>query len=141
MTKLNHKFVKYVPKILDEKVIYISMEFKTCSHLCCCGCGAKVVTPLSPTDWEITYNGNSVSLYPSIGNWSDECQSHYWIKNNIVEWSYKMSDMEIEIGRASDRKRKSQYYKNLGNSGNVETYSPKQKQSIFSFILNRLFRK
>jgi hypothetical protein len=49
-------------------------------------CGNEVVTPFSPTDWELTFDGKTISLYPSIGNWSLRCQSHYWITKNKVEW-------------------------------------------------------
>ncbi|WP_353963011.1 DUF6527 family protein [Streptomyces sp. NBC_00365] len=35
-----------------------------------CGCGRKVVTPLAPQEWKLTLDGVSVSLHPSIGNWS-----------------------------------------------------------------------
>ena len=76
---LAHKFVKIVPEELDEHTIYVSTDYTTVVHLCCCGCGREVVTPLSPTDWTLIYDGVSVSLSPSIGNWSFECQSHYWI--------------------------------------------------------------
>jgi hypothetical protein len=47
---------------------------------CCCGCGHEVVTPFSPTDWKLTFDCVSVSLYPSIGNWSPPCRAHYFIE-------------------------------------------------------------
>jgi hypothetical protein len=86
---LTHKFVKSVPEQMEDGVIYVSVDYATAIHKCCCGCGNEVVTPLSPTDWELTFDGKSISLYPSIGNWNFKCQSHYWIIRNVVEWCPK----------------------------------------------------
>jgi hypothetical protein len=81
------EFVKYIPQHLDEGVLYLSMEFNTVNHLCACGCGLEVVTPLSPKSWQVTYDGEAISLYPSIGNWQFPCKSHYWIIENEVVWA------------------------------------------------------
>ena len=80
MKTILHKFVEYVPSVLDDGILYISMEYRTAVHLCVCGCGNKIVTPITPTDWQLTFDGKSVSLSPSIGNWNFECKSHYFIK-------------------------------------------------------------
>ena len=53
------------------------------------GCGGRVVTPLSPDDWRLTYDGDTVSLWPSIGNWAFACQSHYWIRSDQIVWAPK----------------------------------------------------
>ena len=81
---LTHEFVEFIPDELKEGIVYVSVMFATVAHKCCCGCGREVVTPLSPTDWKLIYDGQSVSLEPSIGNWSFACQSHYWIRGNRV---------------------------------------------------------
>ena len=109
MTRINsvqHEFVNYVPETLDEGVLYVSISFATVMHRCCCGCGNEVVTPLDPTDWQMTFDGKSVSLSPSIGNWSLACQSHYWIYRNQIRWARRLSLFEIKTGRAIDRIRK-----------------------------------
>ena len=109
MTRINslrHEFVDYIPDALDEGVLYVSIPFATLMHKCCCGCENEVVTPLDPTDWEMTFDGKSVSLSPSIGNWSLTCQSHYWIIRNRVRWVRRLSDFEIKTGRVIDRLRK-----------------------------------
>src|SRR5258708_27374505 len=72
-------------------------------HKCCCGCGADVVTPLSPAAWTLSFDGRTVSLHPSIGSWALPCQSHYWIKNNQVVWARRWSAKEIGEARALDR--------------------------------------
>ncbi len=107
---LKPEFVEFIPEVLGDDKIYISLTYATAVHKCCCGCGHKVVTPLSSTGWKLTVDGKYVSLYPSIGNWSFLCQSHYWIKRNVVHWSYKMSQREIEAGRRHGRKMKERYF-------------------------------
>lgn len=66
---MKHTFVSVIPDKLDEGILYVSIQYNTALHKCACGCGEEVVTPITPSDWKITYNGESVSLYPSIGNW------------------------------------------------------------------------
>ena len=68
-----------------------------------------MVTPFSPTDWQLTFDGVSISLYPSIGNWSLACRSHYRIKRGKVQWAGQWSDEEIAAGRAHDRWLKDKY--------------------------------
>ena len=111
---LKHEFVEYIPTKLEEGTLYVSVAFATAAHLCCCGCGHEVVTPLSPTDWELTFNGDSVSLKPSIGNWSFKCRSHYWIRWNRVQWARTWSDAEIARVRDLDVGRKEEYYHQEG---------------------------
>ncbi|MDO4161178.1 MAG: DUF6527 family protein [Prevotellaceae bacterium] len=88
MKKINLQpvFVKYIPTVLESKKLYISMECNVAVHICACGCGREVVTPLAPEEWELTYDGKRVSLYPSIGNYNFPCKSHYFIKKNKVIW-------------------------------------------------------
>lgn len=116
---LSHEFVEYIPDDLQEGKIYVSTAFNTVTHKCCCGCGNAVITPLSPTDWKLTFDGESVSLFPSIGNWSIECRSHYWIRNNRVEWADRWSKEQINAGRASDRAAKERYYGSHKPTGNM----------------------
>jgi hypothetical protein len=107
---IKHQFVHYIPKELKDRTIYISLDFATAVHKCCCGCGQEVVTPLSPTDWLLTFDGRTISLDPSIGNWSFACRSHYWILRNAVIWAPRWSQRRINAARAHDLLRKDQYY-------------------------------
>jgi hypothetical protein len=107
---LTHEFVEFIPEDMREGTIYVSIPYATVAHRCCCGCGGEVFTPLSPTDWKLIFDGRSISLYPSIGNWSFACQSHYWIERNAVKWDRRWSCEEIEAGRASDALAKGEYY-------------------------------
>ncbi|MAO63635.1 MAG: hypothetical protein CL666_01410 [Balneola sp.] len=119
MQIINHKFVEFIPEQEDMKdgVIYVSLEYDTAVHNCICGCGEQVVTPISPTDWKVTYNGESISLHPSIGNWDFDCKSHYWIKKGEVIWAENWSEQKIIAGRKIDQQIKSYFYKqNVGEN-------------------------
>ena len=128
MMKLEHKFVEFIPKELENGILYVSIKFKTAVHLCACGCGIKTVTPFSPTDWKLTFDGITVSLNPSIGNWGFPCKSHYWITKNEIKWSTKWSDEEIEHGRQLNKRNKEKYYsqkhQNSSREGLIKKKSP-----------------
>lgn len=94
-------FSEYIPRELEQGVLYISYKYSTASHLCCCGCGLKVVTPLSPAKWQLIERDGVVSLRPSIGNWGFPCRSHYWIRNSRVVWA---GDMSEDLVRAIKRR-------------------------------------
>jgi hypothetical protein len=107
---LKHEFIEYVPEVLQDGVVYVSIPFATVSHKCCCGCGRQVVTPLTPTDWSLSFDGQSISLHPSIGNWSFPCRSHYWIRQNRVTWAPSWTPEEIRAGRAQDLLAKERHF-------------------------------
>lgn len=115
---LQHRFIEFIPEKVEEGILYISIEYCTAIHKCICGCGNEVVTPFSPTDWKLSFNGKSVSLHPSIGNWNFECQSHYWIKKNKIEFASLWTEKEIRVGRENDMDRKMDYFE--GQSMAVE---------------------
>ena len=98
--ELRPLFVEYFPDEFESGILYVSMQYAICGHLCACGCGEKVITPLSPTRWKLVYNGEDVTLYPSIGNYSFACQSHYFLTNGNVVW---VGDHDVENGK---RKKK-----------------------------------
>lgn len=109
-TTITHEFVEMIPQNLDEGKLYISIPYATAVHKCACGCGSEVVTPFSPTDWELSFNGETVSLDPSIGSWNLACQSHYWIRNNNVEWARQWTRKEVDSARTRERVEKKTYY-------------------------------
>lgn len=111
MKTVEFRFVERIPKDIPEGILFISIEFETAIHKCCCGCGKEVVTPISPTGWKLTFNGESVSLFPSIGNWSFDCKSHYWIKENKVVWAEKWTSYEIQKVRKGEDLERKEYYK------------------------------
>lgn len=112
--KLTHKFATNIPDSIKEGVLYISIEYGTAIHKCCCGCGGEVVTPLSPAGWQLIFNGETVSLSPSIGNWGLPCKSHYWITNNEIKWAPKWSKKRIELNRYRDELDRKKHHKKKG---------------------------
>jgi hypothetical protein len=107
---------------LEEGVLYISITYATALHKCACGCGREAVTPLSPTFWRMTFDGETVSLYPSIGNWNFPCRSHYWIDRSRVRHARAWSDREVEQARHKDDEMRARYYRDgtLGDWRDVD---------------------
>ncbi len=123
-TTLKHEFVHHIPEVLEEGVLYVSIEFATAMHRCFCGCGAEVATPFAPTQWKVIFDGETISLYPSVGNWSYECKSHYWIDRNRIIWARRWSTDEIEWVRERERQEKEDYF-----SEGRESRSDREKTS------------
>lgn len=105
--------VVQIPKALEQGVLYVSEEFQTAAHLCACGCGAKIRTPLGPTEWTFYDTPAGPTLYPSIGNWQLPCKSHYIIKRGQIIWAAEWSDDEIRAGRIAEELRREAYYDDL----------------------------
>ena len=110
LKRLEHKFVKSVPRVLEPGILYISLDYGTAVHSCCCGCGEEVVTPITPTDWNLTFDGVSISLSPSVGNWNLKCRSHYFVRKgkviNAGSWSKTRIDEEWE----RNKRAKEEFY-------------------------------
>ena len=121
--RADFEFVEYMPPELKEGIIYVSMVYATASHLCMCGCGERIVTPFSPTDWKLTFDGDSISIFPSIGNWDLTCRSHYYITNNLVRWAPAWTREEVARARVREEVEKNAYYGGHGSSA-IESGSP-----------------
>jgi hypothetical protein len=139
ISQFRHEFVEFVPERIEDGVLYVSIPYATTIHRCACGCGQEVVTPLSPTDWRIIYDGKTVSLDPSIGSWSFDCQSHYFIRGNRILWCDQWSKENIELGRARDSDRKDLYYglrpsESKKEEVHVKTDAPVESISILDKI-------
>ena len=100
ISELRPLFVEQFPDDLESGILYVSMQHAICGHLCACGCGERVITPLSPTQWKLVYNGEAVTLYPSIGNYAFACRSHYFLTNGTIIW---VGESDTEKGK---RKKK-----------------------------------
>lgn len=105
--------VHYMPKELKPGILYVSEEFDIAIHLCACGCGSKVKTPLGPTEWSVLETKSGPSLSPSVGNWQQPCQSHYWIDSGTIKWARKWTAEQIEAGRQHEEARRRDYYGKL----------------------------
>lgn len=106
------QLVRFIPNDLDPGVLYVSNEFSIAVHLCACGCGLTVRTPLGPTEWEFENTPTGPSLYPSIGNWQ-RCGSHYFISSGDVIWSEKWTASQIAAGRRAEERRSRQYFERV----------------------------
>ena len=135
--KIVPQYVEFIPESLSDGTLYISRTYKTAVHKCCCGCGEEVVTPLMSTEWTLSTNKDGVSLYPSIGNWSMPCRSHYWIRNSKVIWAGAMSKKQIDQGREYDRQMKEVYF------ADREPEEPVRKHWLESLIdfVSSMFKK
>lgn len=143
-TTIKHEFVEFVPRELQEGTLYVSIPYETAVHLCACGCGIKVVTPISPPEWRLTWDGDTVSLYPSIGNWQFPCRSHYWIRRNRVEWARALSEREVLEGRRRDAEELEEYFAGKSRSdsdaGSTESAPVPQRPSILHRLRHLLRR-
>lgn len=105
----NLVWVENMPEKMKKGDLYISIKHNLTEHRCACGCGTEVSLPLGQSEWKIEYDGETISLWPSIGNWRLPCKSHYMIVKNKTEWCKKWSEEKIHIGRMRDRDAKRKY--------------------------------
>lgn len=131
---ITFEFVDAVPSPREESKLYISIKYRTAIHSCFCGCGMKVVTPIRPTGWSLTYDGDSVSLAPSVGNWSFKCRSHYFIRKNRAIPAGDMDQAGIEAGRARDRAIRDEYFRVTGGTA---TTGPTKKRGFWARLFGR----
>ena len=137
LQRVEHEFVEFIPSRLDPGKLYICIPYATAAHLCCCGCGFEVSTPITPTDWALCFDGESVSLAPSIGNSSFPCRSHYWIQKNRVWWEPKMTQALTELSRRRDTLVKSRKY---WPSSDMPTEALEQGRGRKTSLLERVRR-
>lgn len=127
--------VELAPKQLVAGRLYVSEKYSVALHLCCCGCGEKVVTPLSPAEWRIDVRQGRASLFPSIGNWSMACKSHYWIRNGQVVWGAGMSKRQMRAVFDRDQQALRTLHRTTGGH---QVKSPTRAPALW---LSRLWRK
>lgn len=108
--------VQFIPQTLEPGILYVSEEFEAAVHLCACGCGYKVSTPLGSVEWSLTETTDGPSLDPSIGNWEFPCRSHYWIIGGRIVWSGTWSPAQVEAARRAEDELRQEYYDSLKRS-------------------------
>lgn len=138
--RLEHRFVQHIPERLDPGVLYISLEYATSAHSCCCGCGEEVVTPFTPTDWKMTFDGETVTLRPSIGNWTLACRSHYLIDRGRVIEAGGWTDERIAAERRRDRAAKARHYRAAAASGVAGSDPEHDSEPVSVPLRQRLWR-
>lgn len=121
--RLRLEKVEFMPKELVPGVLYVAEKYGAAAHLCACGCGRKIRTPLGPTSWKLSEDEGGPSLWPSVGNWQQECKSHYIIENgNIVECG-RWTDEEIRSGRMREQESAQAYFeKKYGQKRGLERF-------------------
>ncbi len=109
MIIMRTQLVRFIPNDLEPGVLYVSSEFSIAVHLCACGCGLTVRTPLGPTEWKFKNTPTGPTLSPSIGNWQ-RCGSHYFISAGDIIWADKWTESQIAAGRRAEERRSQQYF-------------------------------
>ncbi len=104
INRITPEVVELAPRVLQLGRLYISPKYRAAVHLCCCGCGEKVVTPLSPAEWQLELTQGRATLQPSIGNGSMACRSHYWIRDNRVIWTVQLPKHRVKAVFARDQR-------------------------------------
>jgi hypothetical protein len=125
------ELVQYVPKQLVPGILYVSETYSVAAHLCACGCGNKVVTPLGPAEWSFTEKMGQPSLWPSVGNWQLPCRSHYIIGNGNIHWAGAWSDAQIAAGRNAEEHRLQAYYAEKAQSEGFLNWLWRLLQKLF----------
>lgn len=110
LSTLTLQHVEYMPKQLEPGILYVSEQFSTAAHLCACGCGEKIRTPLGATEWSVKETAGGPSVWPSIGNWQKSCQSHYVIQNGKIVWYDQWSAAQVAAGRRGEQERRKAHY-------------------------------
>lgn len=108
--RINIRRVEFMPKELEPGVLYVSDKYRTAAHLCACGCGEKIRTPLGPTEWSVSEGRDGPSLWPSVGSWQRECRSHYVIRDGAVHWADQWTDVQVRAGQQREHRDREAYY-------------------------------
>ena len=85
-TKYKTLFVDRMTPCPKDGILYMLPQFNVAVHNCMCGCGEQVVTQLGDGQWSWCFDGDNASLFPSVGNFQHDCESHYYLKQGNVIW-------------------------------------------------------
>lgn len=122
--QIRPEYFEFIPERLENGVLYISERYRTAVHKCCCGCGKEVVTPLSPAEWSVKLNNGRVSLWPSIGNWSYPCRSHYVIRDSRILEAKAMTERQVQRVKANDRADKAAQIRRTNQAKQAAEFAP-----------------
>ena len=126
--------VHYMPRVLEPGVLYVSEEYGAAAHLCACGCGAKIRTPLGPAQWRIYEGKDGPSLYPSVGNWQQPCRSHYIVSRGKIRWYDAWTADQVEAGRRHERNRMNSHLTQLAVERLLASAVPERAAEVASLI-------
>ena len=100
LNEIEPVFVELIPDFDKHEPgkVYISDAQKMATHLCACGCGFIIVTPIEKGFWWYMMDaGGKLILRPSIGSIPMPCGSNYHITHNRVEWMSREEAYKCEI--------------------------------------------
>src|SRR4051794_28459347 len=102
--RLDPLFVEEVPREMAPGKLYVSISYTIAIHLCPCGCGNEVVTTFHPARFSLTFDGETVSIHPSVGSSRLPCRSHYFIEKSRVRWCLPLTEYQVMAARAHDQR-------------------------------------
>jgi hypothetical protein len=141
LTTIRPEFVEFIPKDLEDGVLYVSIPYSTSVHRCACGCGSKITLPINRAKWRFLWDGEAISFWPSVGNWSYPCQSHYWIEENRIQWASKMSREKIDANRARDKADRERYVRSRTEPEQVQPSAMDTRRGGLIDRVRGLFRR
>lgn len=115
--KIELRRVEFMPKELEPGILYVSDKYQAAAHLCACGCGEKIRTPLGPTEWSVTEGRRGPSVWPSVGSWQRPCRSHYVIRDGAVQWARQWSDPQVLAGQQREHANRETYFATQHRAG------------------------
>ena len=113
LSRISALRVHYMPKELQHGFLYVSEKHESAVHLCACGCGSTVTTPITANRWSFKDSAHGPSLWPSVGNWEQPCRSHYIIEDGDIVWCKSWTPEEVMEGRAHEKAKRERYYDKL----------------------------
>lgn len=76
---------------MEDGVLYVVDDSPYVQFNCPCGCGSDVTLPTTKHErgyngWGFVEQAGKVTLSPSIYSSGLPCKSHYFVRNNRIEW-------------------------------------------------------
>ena len=71
---------------MDQGKLYIDDHHQLAAHLCCCGCGERVLMSIGPLGWKYSEEDGKPTFSPAIGGFGFPCRSNYFIRKGEVVW-------------------------------------------------------
>lgn len=139
-------FTDKIPEDLAPGILYISMNHRIAKHFCPCGCGEVITIIFDPELWKLKYDGESVSVFPSIGNYHIPCQSHYFITDNQVNWceikeGQKLYSPFQRLIEKNKRKRKRERFFNIVSRGLGQPHKTLVKGRVSQIVATKVTSK
>ena len=87
---LTESMFPWGPK-LEDGVFYVEDGSPYVGYNCPCGCGKVVILPTKKhqpdyNGWGFSENNGKVTLSPSVLSAGFDCKSHYFIRDNKIDW-------------------------------------------------------